>query len=687
MVTYTLGGRDGHQISLKEAPDLVVIRFKDEECHSLEDAKLGSQTKSITQNLVLISSFPEANVVVYKCMSAGGKTAKTIRNNVRKALKKEKDAVRFAGRTLIDDHGVLHLYTENLFVKFHNAVSKTDCKKILKQLKLKVKKEVKYAKNGYFVEAEEGSGMKVFKIAEKLLKNKKVEDCHPELVKQRKMKTIWPRQWHLKKTKINKKTIDAHVDVKEAWKTTKGKKIVVAVIDDGVDINHPEFKGKGKIVAPKDMMKDSSDPSPKFDDDNHGTPCAGVACGNGNTGASGVAPEAKLMPIRLRAGLGSMMEAEAFAWAADNGADVISCSWGPADGAWWDPDDPRHTYFVPIPDATRYAIEYAINEGRGGKGCVIVWAAGNGRENVEFDGYASNQNVIAVAASNDTDRRSVYSDFGKNIWCCFPSGDFGYSLLNHPEPITAGIWTTDRMGEMGYNPGSSFTRWGIGDKDGAFTASFGGTSSSTPGVAGIIALMLAVNPKLKYWQVKEIIKSSCIQIDQSRGNYDEQGHSIFYGFGKLSASQAVLNAKKAAQPVSELSVDGFAEWSKTGKILFQDKDEISGGRKRDKFIGLSIKVTPFHPELTIKYCLVFNTIGKTRWASNGDFISANDRRRKCIGLAIDLEGDVAKKYTVLYKVKFKGKKTWFESKDGNFIGMKSGKGPAVEKILIDLKIK
>ena len=687
MVSYRLGGKNGYQITLKEANDLVVIRFKDKDCHNLEDAQLSSQAKAITKGMIMVSSFPEANVAVYKCMPHSGKSSKAIRNEVRKTLKSEKEAVRFAGRTLVDDHGVLHLYTENLFIKFENEITKKDCKAILKKYKLKIKKAVKYAKNGYFVEAQSGTGMKVFEIAEKLLKDKKVEACHPELVKQRKMKTISPRQWHLKKTKVNSRTIDAHVEVSKAWEITKGKNIVIAVIDDGVDIKHPEFKTKNKIVAPRDMMEGTADPSPKFIDDNHGTACAGVACGAGKDGASGVAPDSKLMPIRLRAGLGSMLEAEAFAWAADNGADVISCSWGPTDGSWWDPDDPRHTYFVPIPDSTRYAIDYALESGRDGKGCVIVWAAGNGRENVSFDGYASYPKVIAVAASNDTDRRSVYSDFGENIWCCFPSGDFGYSLLNHPEPLTAGIWTTDRLGDVGYNPGSQYTQWGVGDKKGDYTASFGGTSSSTPGVAGIAALMLAVNPNLNYWQVRELIKTSCDQIDIPGGNYNQDGHSVFYGYGKLNAQKAVNNAANANLHAAELSVDGYAEFSKTGNILFKDQTKIFANKKREKLIGLSINIKPFHPELNIKYRLAFNNIGKTNWATDGEFISANDRRRKCIGLALELTGDSAQNYQINYQIKVAGNKNWLSNSDGKFVGKSSGKGAAIEEIKFDLILR
>jgi subtilisin family serine protease len=87
---------------------------------------------------------------------------------------------------------------------------------------------------------------------------------------------------------------------------------------------------------------------------------------------------AKLMPIRLASQLGSQAEANAFVWAADHGADVISCSWGPEDGEWTRPEDPLHNRRAPLPDSTRLAIDYAVIQGRAGKGCVVLFAAGNG---------------------------------------------------------------------------------------------------------------------------------------------------------------------------------------------------------------------------------------------------------------------------------------------------------------------
>jgi subtilisin family serine protease len=192
------------------------------------------------------------------------------------------------------------------------------------------------------------------------------------------------------------------------------------------------------------------------------------------------------------------------------------------------------------------AMDYAIMNGRNGKGCVICFAAGNGNESIEKDGYANYDNVIAVAACNDTGKRCVYSDYGASVWCCFPSGDSGHPPFGHPEPLTPGIWTTDRPGQAGYNPGRlDPTKPPPGDDHGHYTEEFGGTSSSCPGVAGIAALIISANPNLMWHEVKEIIRRSCVRIDIEDGNYDENGHSPYYGYGRPDAERAVKLAKEA----------------------------------------------------------------------------------------------------------------------------------------------
>jgi subtilisin-like proprotein convertase family protein len=418
------------------------------------------------------------------------------------------------------------VYTENLFVKFVDELEEAECRDILSSFGLVVKREVDYSTNAYFVSAPEGTGQAVFDIAERLLARKEVELCQPELVRDQGRRTISPRQWHLAKTPINGQTIDASANVAAAHRTSTGKGATIAIIDDGVDIDHEEFARRGKVVAPRDVTSADADPRPASSDDDHGTACAGVACADGRFEASGVAPDAKLMPIRMASALGSQQEADAFAWAANNGADVISCSWGPDDGRWFNPADPLHTQVVPLPDSTRLAIEHAITKGRDGKGCLIFFAAGNGNESVSNDGYASSPHVLAVAACNDRGRRSVYSDFGPAVFCSFPSNDFGWTDENRPEPLTPGIWTTDITGTRGSSPSN-------------YRDDFGGTSSACPGAAGVAALVLACAPELARADVIDILRRACVPIDPAHGDYDSNGRSPWYGYGRLDAAEAV----------------------------------------------------------------------------------------------------------------------------------------------------
>ena len=214
---------------------------------------------------------------------------------------------------------------------------------------------------------------------------------------------------------------------------------------------------------------------------------------------------------------------------------MISCSWGPADGDWWNQEDPLHTRVTALPDSTRLALKYALSKGRNGLGCVILFAAGNGNEDVMNDGYCSFDGVIAVAACNDSGKRSVYSDFGKAIWVSFPSNDFEHKASQHPAPMSEGLRTTDRLGKPGY-------------EEGDYTNSFGGTSGACPGMAGVVGLILAANPTLSQKRVKQLIRRSCVRIDEAAGKYDAQKHSIYYGYGRIDAGKAVANAKKASKP-------------------------------------------------------------------------------------------------------------------------------------------
>lgn len=543
-----LGRKDEPALELVLDPELLAVRTRSGKSFARSSRPVASPLEEELADGQLVVAYPEAQVEVYRVPVGKGRRSLDAR---KQALRADPD-VRFAGGVLVDPATREPvLYTENLFVKFEETLDPEECEALLRAAGFRVKRALHYAVNAYFAEAPEGTGQAIFDQSEALLARPEVEYCHPELVRPRARKQIFAAQWHLKRTTVGGIDIDAHANVEAAHETTRGAGIVVAVIDDGVDVDHPEFATAGKIVAPRDVTRKSDDARPKYADDDHGTACAGVAVASGVRGASGVAPEARLLPIRFASNLGSQDEANAFAWAADHGADVISCSWGPSDGVWYRPRDPRSR--APLPASTKLAIDYATNQGRGGKGCVVLFAAGNGNESVDLDGYASYERVIAVAACNDRGRRSVYSDRGKALWCAFPSNDFAWSAQAHPAPLTPGIWTTDRRGSAGYNPGSSGSGPASrGDAAGDFANDFGGTSSACPGAAGVAALVLAVNPALRWHEVKDLLKRACDRIDPQSGAYDAQGHSELYGYGRLNARTAVALA--APQPESLLHV-------------------------------------------------------------------------------------------------------------------------------------
>lgn len=532
-IYFRYGGRKRRKRTLAEANALVVVRTHRRD--SLANTPLGIQTRRAIANWGTVARFDEAGVEVLEVPA--GRSRKRRRDEARSLLKAEPE-IHFAGRVLRDSGSQNPvIYTENLFIKFKDSVSKREARRRLTDQQLQVKRALDFAVNAFFVQPAAGSGRAVFNVAEAMLEADAVELCHPEMVRplgdRHAVAQPFPQQWHLHATEVDRVRVEAHAHVAAAWELTRGEGTTIAVIDDGFDVDHPEFIGAGKVVTPWDATRKRNDPRPQFRSERHGTACAGIACAGGIHGAYGVAPAAKLMPIRLRSGVGSVDEAEAIKWAVDHGADVISCSWGPPDGDWTNPEDPRHDEKVDLPDHSRLALEYAVTTGRGGKGCTIVWAAGNGDESVDNDGYASSPMVMAIGASDDRSTRAPYSDRGKALWCVFPS--------DHKLPsFTPGIWTTDRGAGAGYNPGRSR----LGDADGHYTNGFGGTSAACPGAAGVAALVLARNPDLGWQEVRQLLANTCERIDEDNGGYVD-GRSELYGFGRLHAKRAV----EAALPI------------------------------------------------------------------------------------------------------------------------------------------
>ncbi len=222
-------------------------------------AALSDEARQILDEFEMWDRFPNAGVDV---LWTPAKKSKGMVAEARAILKQEPD-VRFAGRVLVDpDSDAPVLYTENLFVKFQDEVKPSAGRALLKQYGLKVKYKIDYTRNAYFVAAEEGTGFEIFDVAQKLLNEPAVELCHPELLRRRRSRVAFVQQWHLKRTAVNNRTIDQSANVEAAWALSQGEGVTIAIIDDGVDIDHEEFRSAGKIVAPRDVTPQEQRPAP-----------------------------------------------------------------------------------------------------------------------------------------------------------------------------------------------------------------------------------------------------------------------------------------------------------------------------------------------------------------------------------------------------------------------------------------
>ena len=538
---FHLNGIRGRSIELEESKERLLVRTYDNQSVFTLDLKCKEALLKYQDCLELEAHFPEVSVFLYRCKTVGEDdcTAEEVKVNVRTLLKKEDQKhIRYAGRVLkIVDKDVYQIYTENLFVKFQDEVSTENIQQLFTQYEITVKRKLSFCENGYFVSVKEDTGQAVFDIAETILKEPAVALCHPELIVKRRNVFFNKKEKKEAPALEDDFNIDTRwsldkVNVAEAWKTTKGRGAKICIIDDGIELGHRAFQGR--LLCGKDMhAMESLMPDHKFWEEMHGTACTSIAA-SADESVMGVAPEALIMPIRQK-GLGSVLEAEAFYWAAANGADVISCSWGPPDGDILDASDDHLVHY--IPDHTRLAIDYATTKGRNGKGCVVLFAAGNGSEAVANDGYAAYDKVLAIGASNKLDQPTIYSDYGPPIFCMFPSGDYQVVLLKLEQLY--GIAVADRIGIEGYSPNDYYPF-------------FDGTSASCPGVAGVVALMLSVNPSLTRMEVKQILQQTCKKIG-SAADYNQQSntYSDQYGYGLVQADLAIqyaLNFSNTSNP-------------------------------------------------------------------------------------------------------------------------------------------
>lgn len=435
------------------------------------------------------------------------------------------------------ESGLLRMVHKELVLRFRAGVTKTKQKAILDKLKLVPGEANRFMKNQFVVNYRDKkrTGPELIDLANSCMELEEVEFATPNFVSEyrRSAVAIPVAQWHLKNTAaVSGQTLGEDVHAAKAWLVTRGKStITVAVLDDGVDVDHPNLKSRIRknpdptqprdklgrdYFIPDDTHPEHFNPRPKifqfpFDqmtgNDIHGTPCAGVIAAAGvGGGAIGIAPKCKILAVKIFHGdflASDARVADAIRYAAVH-ADILSCSWSGSTS----------------PDI-ELAIEDAGTLGRGGKGAAVFCAAGNGfGRPVGFP--ARLPTAIAIGATTDQAKLADYSNIGPEISVVAPSSGG-----------KQGIFTTDvSIPVRGFNVGLA----AAGGADGLHTNSFGGTSSATPLTAGVGALVLSVKPTLTRDELKQLLADTADRIGP---DHDATGHSNRFGFGRVNAEAAV----------------------------------------------------------------------------------------------------------------------------------------------------
>jgi len=456
--------------------------------------------------------------------------------------------------------------TAELMVQFVQGTAPGVIERTLTDLGLGVGKPLEGVPTAFVVNVTPAAVENPIKLANRLMHISLVLAAEPNVVVEtealyRPRDDLYPRQWHLAHQGGTMLAAESHIKVENAWDITRGSRsVVIAVSDDGFDLDHPDLQGVGKLVAPIDLEDGDAVPLPLQQNENHGTAVAGLAVGEENgRGIVGVAPGCALLPIRNTGFVDDGTIERLFEEAMRRGADIISCSWSPASN------------YFPLTTRQKNAITRAATKGRNGKGCVIIFSAGNANRPLSgsvredrwpqnalrgltrwLNGFAVHPDVIAVAASTSLGTKAAYSNWGEHISVAAPSNNGVPTMalpqvgsvptgpeLMQPTP-GLGMVTSDRTHTAGYAPDN-------------YTSSFGGTSSACPVVAGVAGLVLSVNPALTAQEVREILqmtadkivdRSPDPQLGLNYGTYNANGHSRWFGYGKVNAFKAVQEARR-----------------------------------------------------------------------------------------------------------------------------------------------
>jgi subtilisin family serine protease len=399
---------------------------------------------------------------------------------------------------LIDDEGLPRYFLPDEFtVQFRDGVSKEQAERMIREKGSRI--VVEQRTPGYYTLAvPEGKGLfetlRLFSSLDEVAFAEPSEAGFNDALAYVPNDPEFPRLWGLHNTgqTVNGVigTADADIDAAEAWDVERGRpEVIVAVIDTGADLNHPDLQANILPRGAEDWdFADAGDPVPD-DADGHGTHVAGTCAGSDNTaGVIGVAPGCRIMPLRVNLTSGmNQNRADAINYVAAQAVAhptrryVINCSWK------------MNGDHAGVHNAIINAVNHNV---------VVVFAAGNANQDIDVTPQypAVYPEVISVAATDQRDRKASFSNYGTKVDVAAP----------------------------GVNVYSSFPDDGYAFLD--------GTSMASPHVAGLAALIRSRNRTLGSAQVRAIVEGSCDSIDAANPGFVGK-----LGKGRINARRALLN--------------------------------------------------------------------------------------------------------------------------------------------------
>jgi subtilisin family serine protease len=449
-------------------------------------------------------------------------------------LLKNKD-IAFVHPFLTGSAGGLVSYGQSFVAKLKATTPAAVFKDLLTKYKCTIVQVGRANKATYLIDAGQANNYDCIKMANLFFETGLFEYVQPDFTayggfNDAPNDPLYNLQWAHKNTGSQAQfygTPGADMRVDSAWLITMGSsKIKVAVIDSGVDTAQADLKKN--LLQGYDCITQTANPGdgkPRDMNYAHGTACAGIIASGADNGigTAGIAPNCSIIPVNIAGDNDAFASEFAIATGMDyawqNGADVLSNSWT-----------------LPFPsNIIDDAIHRAVTLGRGGKGCLVFFGAGNENSGVGYPAF--NPEVIAVGGVTMCNQRKSFTSCDGEYWW---GANYGVGL-DVVAPCVK-IATADISGIDGYNnnPGA----------DGDYNKTFNGTSAACPHAAAVAALVLSVDSNFTAGQVRVIIEANCdkagdysykLTKENINGTWNEE-----MGYGRVNAYKSVLVAKNKA---------------------------------------------------------------------------------------------------------------------------------------------